>query len=352
MPRLKSVLIFCLLLLPRFAGAEPCWGTILARNNPAPAKEATLLILPFENTKNFPSDRWLAAGLPLLLRDYLSLSKKMSVIPPATDWWEDTFNSDQGLTVARRLGATHLLIGRVFRPKAPDPLQIETIFIEVSSGKELKRINATIEIPGIQQINDLLTGIVEEMSKAEKRVGLDAKKIRPFLNTSGNMATLPLYIAGSLLLLEGDRSSTTKAIAKFEEAIRQDYNYVPGYLGLAEALVSEALFQGISGAGNQRVSYSRARQELEKARTLNPFVTQLKAPLIEKYLVAYVLEESSNSLLAAGKNAEASSELQKLVTILPGHLIAHRHLVNLLPQAASTTAQEEHAISELSSCHP
>lgn len=341
MRRSWLVLGFLFFLVPRLAWTAPCWSKMFAWNNTPPAKSESMVILPFENFKGVAEDRWIAMALPLLLNDYLSLSKKVGVIPPAPEWWEATFNTEQGLKIAKSLGAHYLVVGRLFRDKGS--LQVETILLSVNEGKELKRVNGLLELPLTQRLNEFLTGAVEEYSQAAKNIGLKRKNLLPFLHQTSSPEALRFFTAGTLLLYEDRKEAADQAIKKFEEAIKQDYNYVPGYLGLAQALVSAALVQRVQGEPGTPF-WRRARVELEKARLLHPPYTKERGTLVEKYLEAYVHQEAA----ASAEGSKAIRELQEAARLLPGDLKTRQMLVQWLTGRAKEA--EEKAVLELTGC--
>lgn len=351
------VLVFSFFLIPRLAwsapdSGEPCWSKMFAWNNTPPAKSESVVILPFENFKGVAEDRWIAMALPLLLNDYLSLSKKVGVIPPAPSFWQATFDTEQGLKIARSLGAHYLVVGRLFRDKGyriPASLQVETILLSVGEGKELKRVNGLLELPLTRRLNEFLTGAVEEYSQAAKNIGLKRKNLLPFLHQTSSPEALRFFTAGTLLLYEDRKEAADQAIKKFEEAIKQDYNYVPGYLGLAQALVSAALVQRVQGEPGTPF-WRRARVELEKARLLHPPYTKARETIVLKYLEAYVHQEAAASAEAQGKGNEAVRELQEAARLLPGDLKTRQTLVQWLNQTGRAKEDEEKAVLELTSC--
>lgn len=178
--------------------------------------------------------------------------------------------------------ATHLLTGKL--SGGGGHYRLNCVLRKVSDNSEILRFEGEFDYPST--MNDLLLRLVEEASAALKSK-LTAKKLLPFLNVTTSPAAYLAFAEGSLAL---DQSTNVgiqeavplleKAVNRFEQAIQQDYNYVPAYLGMSEALAALAALTRTNGYAQ------KARLQMEKAKLLNPVLTKVKAARIEKYLKA------------------------------------------------------------------
>ncbi len=219
-----------------------------------------ILILPFSGPLPFI--------IPVLLREYLSLEKRFSPLPIPRE------------SNAGGKSAPYFLKGAVVREGTGYRMSAQ--ILTGNSGQELSRCEGVFEFP--QTLNEFLLPCVEKFS-ASLGKKLTEKKILPYLNATRSGQAYLAYAEGSLYLQDLNVDGLKKAEEAFERAIKQDYNYVPAYLGLAEALAAESLIQR-TGAGQDGGAGKRARLEITKAKLLNPVLTKIKESRIESFLKA------------------------------------------------------------------
>lgn len=156
----------------------------------------------------------------------------------------------------------------------------------VDNTSQEKRLTLEGELNYPDTLNQLLTDVTQKIATAMgKKVKVE--KLLPYLNTSRSAASYEAYARGTLSLSSSREAtaalakSTTidKAIGLFQKAVEADYNYVPAYIGLAEALTAKAaLICGVEG-GALAV---RARIELEKAKLLIPHQAEERSERLER----------------------------------------------------------------------
>ena len=343
------ILLLTLLLWSATLNASPCWKTIFEWNEKDLVKGHKILILPFENSTSLPDDEWISMLFPIILQEYLGLSKATTPFVANSLSPESYFDPVRGLELARSIHANYLIIGQFSRSGAV--LQISTRLIDVAEGTERDRVGGQVEFPGTRTINDFLIDLVVRASKSFKKVGLTKKKLLPFRNDTSSAEALRLYILGVVALKAGTPQGVTESVKRFEGSVRNDYNYVPAYLGLALALTRQGFLEGTRGE-NFRDSFTRARRELEKARALRPEITARR----EREAVVYLKAESYYRLAENDRTQDqmknAASEMEKVTDLLKGDLFSHQKLVDYFTQLGKTKKAGRHQefVQQLNQC--
>ncbi len=192
--------------------------------------EKRFLILPlkFSKNKKTPSEDPRAI-LGILMKDYLSLVKGVS--------------------------ANYILSGEI----AQNGKQFKLIsHIDSTKHQEIFRFEGEFEFP--KTMNGMLLNYVEKASAVLGKK-LSQKEILPFLNVSSSAVAYQKYAAGRIALMHG---SWGEAAAIFEEAIKNDYNYVPAYVGLSDSLAQQSSTK----------TNPRTEVEWQKAQLLNPVLSK------------------------------------------------------------------------------
>gem|GEM_PF-3588865 len=237
-----------------------------------PRKTESLLILPLTiKAKNgFPEIRTLSILIPILLKDYLSQSKKISLLP-----------IPPGQTSPHKAEAKYLFKGALSQGAGSYLYHISLLSMATASQKEIYHSEGKIDFPS--KINDALIPMTEQVANA-LGFSLPTKKLLPFLNLSNSSEAYRHFAEGRMALQSDTIASSENAIQSFEETVKHDYNYVPGYLGLAEALAIRASWGELKNHQEEDKWRQRARVELEKAKILNPVLTKERQGQIEWYL--------------------------------------------------------------------
>ncbi|MBI2083127.1 MAG: hypothetical protein HYT76_06115 [Deltaproteobacteria bacterium] len=345
----KNILLLLSLLYPLSLGASPCWKASFDWNEKKEAREHRLALLPFENESALRNDEWLQNLFPSVLYDYLNLSRKTEPVFLHAAPESALFNPTEALKVAREAKADFLILGQFSR--TGPILQVTTRLLQVSDGTEAGRFNGKVEFPGTRTMNDFLVEIADQASRKFKAIGLSTKKLTPYRNETISSEALRFYVLGSLALHRGTKGSVLEAIRRFEESVRQDYNYVPAYLGLSLALARQGFIETTEGYPSWR-PYVRARRELEKGRLLHRPKAEQKEKEVEPYLEAETYYKLAESYAKEGKTDRAIKELKKLVKILPGDFASRERLVDLLKQTGQTAKiqEQEEAVNQLTRC--
>lgn len=225
----------------------------------------------------FQGDSQTAPVIAVLLREYLALNGDLSLLP---------------LTKNDASKAAYVLSGKVTKSKGGD-VMVQTSLQSNGSKKikagEVGHWEGSFRLNGeASTFSDMLVGLTLKITEALKEP-LAEKKILPFANTTNSWEAYRAYAEGMTQLDGGDaltEASLTQAIQAFEKAVQADYNYVPGYRGLAEAYAAWAALKGPGSPGGGTTSSigQKARVALAKAKLLNPYVTKIREDRIEWYL--------------------------------------------------------------------
>ncbi|MBI2066612.1 MAG: hypothetical protein HYT77_01185 [Deltaproteobacteria bacterium] len=345
----KRVIFLLLFSWPILASGSPCWKSIFETNERPVSKNHKLLILPFENGSKISQDDWISHLFPVLLQDFLSLAKKTHTFISVADPSPRFFDSSTALEIAKKAGADYVITGKFSR--TGQAINISTRFLDVREGIEKRRLTGNVEFPGTRTINDYLALAVEAANDSFPDVHVKKKELLTIRHETLSNEALRYFVLGSIALRRGSLEGVREAVRRFEESIRNDYNFVPAYLGLALSLVRQGFVENMQGE-NFRPSFTRARLELEKARLMKPALTKKKAEEIEPYLKAETDYQLSEGYLAQGDLKGATREMRKVTEFLPGDLGSHERAFELLTKQGRIREAEYHQrfIENLNSC--
>lgn len=264
-----SVALF-ILLGPLSSFAATC--QISTPESRSDKKLPTLLIRPFEVSKKDPlASKGLELLVSVLLKDYLSsISSAISS------------KDNPPLQSAEKAQAGFIMTGKLIPAGGRHHMTL-SLFSTEKQG-EVAHAEGEIELPF--QINQALLDAIPQISAA---LGpeIKPKKLIPYLNISNKLDAYLLYARGIMALQSPTKESLEEAIRIFGNAIEQDYNYVPAYLGLAEALAARSAWEKMTSPekiDKETPWEKKAKIELEKAKLLNPVLTKAKKGRVEWYL--------------------------------------------------------------------
>lgn len=344
----KEIWFLLFFLLPLTAQAAPCWKRIFEWNEKTEPRKNTILILPFENASALEQDEWISHLFPIILQDYLSHTQKLTSyvsVQPSTS----LFDPEKGLELAEKGGINFLIIGQFSRTGSV--LHVSTRFLDVRSRSEVGRLAGEVEFPGTRKINDFLIELAIRASDALGTGRLKKNKLQPYRNETVSGDALRFYTLGVVALKRGTLLGVREAIRRFEESIRQDYNYAPAYLGLSLALVRQGFIDSQSGL-SYRDSLARARGELEKGRMLRGALAKLWEQKIEPYLIADTHLQLAWKHEGEGRPKKAIDELGELLKGLPGDQARRGKISQMLEDQGRKKEAERHQeiFNQLNQC--
>ena len=125
-----------------------------------------------------------------------------------------------------------------------------------------------------------------------------------------------------------------KAHELYLEAIKNDFNFCFGYLGMAQTFAELGFIAKLEGKP-YRDEYLQAQRDLSKVILLCPETGKLWGRRVTQYLDADVFDTSGQEMKRSGDTAGAQAQFEQAVTVLPGDVTALRALGN--PRAQELT---------------
>lgn len=336
-------------LWPFILDASPCWKTVFEWNEKNISKTKKLLILPFENATGLEEDEWLTHLFPVMLQDDLELSKETTPFIVLSAPKTAFFDPAEAIETVKKTGGHFLVIGQFSRQGSL--LSISTRFLDIQKGTEVGRFNGIIEFPGTRTLNLFLTELTLQISKTFKLKGLTRKKLHSFRHETLSPETLRFFVLGTIALKQGSRRGVEEAVRRFKESIRNDFNFVPAYLGLALSFARLGFVENTLGQP-YRGSFESARKELEKARLMKPQMTKRKSRETEIYLEAETHYQLGEKYADEGKIKKAIREMLHVVELLNGDLASRERLVTYWTHQGNPrrAEKERDVLNRLSHC--
>ena len=214
----------------------------------------------------------------VLLKEYLSQVKGLTL-----------------LSESEKASYEVMLSSKIYDPKhqkTRDIKELTFLLKEQTTQQEIDHFQSLIEFEkDPASVNPTVLPLVDHVTQA-LRIPYDSRKLIPYLNVSTSWMSYAHYAEG-MALLEKSVSKTPSstealrsAIVSFQKAIHEDYNYVPGYLGLAEALAALMTFSQASHSPDPVATRARVNFEWEKAKLLNPVLAKESKKRMDRYLNA------------------------------------------------------------------
>jgi len=306
-------------MLPIQTGqAKSChdWPAIFAANrsifsNPDSAKH--VLILTFLNKTKDPRQQWLGDALRLGLFLMLEPAKNTDVIEIRTD--NTSFEIEEMATIGKLAGADYV-IGGEYR-MGEDELIVYTRFVDVAKQKNLKLEESTIEWESPKKFSELLIHLARRASKAFKKVKVNKKTLQRAQVQARSIPALEYWTLAQMADAKGTAAGIEKAHKLYQEAIKNDFNFCYGYMGLAQTLAETGFMKKLKGKP-YRQNYLMAQKELTKVALLCPETAKLWGARVTQYLEADVQQTAGRELLAEGDRVGAMTKFEEAVKILPG----------------------------------
>ncbi|MGH8190250.1 MAG: tetratricopeptide repeat protein [Rhodanobacteraceae bacterium] len=240
-----------------------------AAGNALPAATAPILaksvaVLPFANESGKSDEQYFSDGLSDDLITALSQFAGLKVIS-RNSAFQFRDSKDSSVKIGQLLGVAHLLEGSVQR--AGDEVRITATLVNAGDGSIVWSERYDKPYKDLFALQDAITQSVADALKAKLLTmpGAVQQSDRP---PGGNLAAWLLYQQGSFYLERGNTAGVRKAIEQFTAATKLDPRYAAAFAALASAWTGLAE-QNLSGAA-QRQAYTRAREAVRNAMSLNP----------------------------------------------------------------------------------
>jgi hypothetical protein len=218
----------------------------------ASAEKPKVAVLPFQlsgktNANNIP-----VLVLPVLLQEYLSHVKGFSFVLKNSPGPQDRY-----------------WISGILAKNEDGYLVKTTLYKTGGDAATNPSFEGTFLFPFT--LNSFLPVLAEEIAKALGKK-LEEKKILPYLNRTVSTDAYLLYAKAVFLM--NVNHDPQQASVLFEQAIQNDYNYVPAYARLSQSLKATAAMIQSTNPQQAAVLQTKAKTAFEKAKLLNPVVTK------------------------------------------------------------------------------
>ncbi|MBI1910159.1 MAG: hypothetical protein HYS22_08335 [Deltaproteobacteria bacterium] len=312
-------------LFPLRAGSCPNWELVFQRNRGEgmETKDKKIMVLSFGNQSRQKSEEWLSEAFRLLLSDYFSLNKNLTVVKSSLKKRYQATETKEAADIGKMVGAASVVYG--FFTREESTLKVYARFVDVQEEKELGRANWTVEFPQSEKIFELFLEIADRASADIKGLKADRKRRLPYKHQTRSLEAFKSYILGRLSMESGRADEIDPAIKLFGDAISRDYNYVQAYLGHAESLLMKATLRKVIGNDFARPFVEEAARDMTKAALLHPYITERMGVIAKNYLEADIHQTAGATLLNQSKKG-AASEFKKALSLLPGDLFSLQRL--------------------------
>ncbi len=312
-------------VLMRTAGDEPRPGEGIVASKPAVA------VLPFVDMSEQQDQTYFADGLSEEILNLLAQSAGLRVIARTSSF---SFKDHPGLdiaTIARRLGATHVLEGSV--RKSGEQMRITAQLVDGATSAHLWSRTYDRKVTDVFSVQDDIAGAVS----AALNAALNEDDPPQRADTTSSQA-FELYLHGKYFFNRGGESDVIRAREYFEQALHDDPNYARAWAGLAGTYNATLS----SDQADAQVSQRAWLQSIERGLSLGPGLPEAHVRAAQYYWWhgdwetseqhcklaialnpsdALVLTVSALKALAVGHRLEALSLQRRAVAVDP--LSAH-----------------------------
>ncbi len=275
----------CIWLL-RAPGAAPAIGI------------RSLAILPLKSLGAATADEPLGLGIAEGVVSRLSRSRKL-VVRPLSSSRKAALLATDAAAAGANLGVDGVLEGSL--QHSDGRVRATVTLVRVRDGRVLWSDSFEEPADEVFLLEDSLSNRLVAALGSE--IGLD-EQTRGTRKTPANPRAYEAYLRGRLFWNRRDVEDLERAVAAFEEAIREDPSYAPAYSGLADAHV-------LLGPDAPE-SFPKARRAAERAIALDPNLAEAHASLgFVRFFADWDFEGSER-------------ELRRALQLNPGYLTAHQ----------------------------
>jgi tetratricopeptide (TPR) repeat protein len=232
----------------------------VAAGSSAPsAIERSVAVMTFANITREPADDWIGSGIAETVSSHLKNIHGLTLIGRARVFdalrnLSSGAHLDESLAidVGRRLGATWVVVGGFQR--LGELVRITANFVDVGTGE----VRRTVKVDGrIGDIFALQDKIVFELSQG-LNLALRGTEIADIeKRETRSVEAYESYARGMMNLRLASRDSIERAIAAFEDAIRQDQEYAMAWAALGGAYSLKGSFLSIQDLVRKAVEMER-----------------------------------------------------------------------------------------------
>jgi TolB-like protein/Tfp pilus assembly protein PilF len=260
-----------------------------------------IAILPFRNMSPDPNDEYFAEGMTEEIISTVAGISGLNVIS------RTSIMGYKGTTkkveeIGRELKAGSVLEGS-FR-KAGNRIRVTTQLIDVASDRHLWAQNYDRSLDDMFEVqSDVAKQVAEAL-----RVRILSPELRRVERTgTANTAAYSLYLKGRYLWNKRMSDDVKKAAEYFEQAVREDPNFAPGYVGEADCIL---WLRGYYETDLQ-AKLDEAKGVLTRALELDPELAEAHAT-------------RGSLLMDEYRPREAEEEFKKAIELNPSYASAHQ----------------------------
>jgi TolB-like protein len=281
-----------------------------ARTEGATAPPKSIAVLPFLNESGNANDEYFSDGLSEELIAALAQIRELKVIGRSSSFrFKD--RKEEPKTIGEKLGVATLLEGTV--RKQGERVRIVAELINAADGIELWTRTFDRELKDIFAVQ---AEIAKAVAASLELTLLGAKDTAAPSASTSSVEAHNAYLQGHFYFQRRNIDDYRKAVAFFDEAIRQDPNYAPAY---AERSELWTLMGDLTGEG--KTMWPKAVADAEKAVALAPELAEAHAALgWVRFFAQWKFEEGLRELKRAKElspnNPTANDLLARVVAYL------------------------------------
>ena len=267
----------------------------------------SLAVLPFENLSGDVDNDYLSDGITEEILTSLARRRTIRVCARVSSFAMRN-SPDDVRAIARRLGVRHVLTGTIRR--AQNRLRVSVQLIDAHDGFERwsERYDRMLEdVFAIQ--DEIGTAIARSLNATL----LGEEMAAPVPVTPPRIEVYETFLRGRFFWNRRTSDGARRAIACFQEAIALDPSYSPAHAGLADLLVTQAIYGMVHPTDAMR----QAREAAETALRLSPGLSEARAAL------------ASVVALHDWDRQGAESMFRQAIALNPQYLSAHQGLAVL-----------------------
>jgi len=271
----------------------------LHARNPGVAIDS-IAVLPFQNVSGDPNTEYLSDGISEALINSLTELHQLRVIARTTTFRYKGRDIDP-LRVGRDLSVRSVLTGSI--RQAGENLAIQVDLVDATTGTELWGQQYERKASDLLSIKQAIAREVSDTLRL--RLSSDEQKqLTKRDTTSGE--SFQLYLKGRYYWNKRTPEALKKAIEEFQEAIDRDPSFALGYVGLADAYVSQEHYSGLG-----------SRETLPKAREAVDHALAIDNSLAEAHTTSAAIYQRE------WRWAEAEDEFKRAISLNPNYPTAH-----------------------------
>jgi DNA-binding winged helix-turn-helix (wHTH) protein/tetratricopeptide (TPR) repeat protein len=231
----------------------------------------SLAVLPFKPLGKEKADEYLGLGMADATIIKLSGLRQLLVLPTSTVI-RYTGRRNNTLTLGRKLNVDAILDGTV--QHADDRVRVTVQLIRLESGKTIWSGKFDEHFTDIFAVQDSISEQVAG-ALALRITGAERKRLRK--RHTENTEAYQMYLMGLFFWKKRTKDGLIKAVAYFQQAIKEDPSYALAYALLADSYFWIAYSEVDTATRKER--FEQSRSNALKALELDPFVAEAHAVL-------------------------------------------------------------------------